>query len=297
MIYPLRVGHTRADVTGFPKSFALLSEAKEDVERAVIFVHGFDGHAKKTWTDFLSLIDDQYASAWWEGSDLFFYHYQWASMFRKVSRNKFDVLKFVNHVWPNPPNALFTVGGASLRQDVQYEELFLVGHSEGGLLLRKIIVDLADKNTAIQQYRPQRNAPQTSEPSPAGILQAKLRLFAPAIGGETISGLLGVLSRTPIVSTVAGSVPAKLSLGATSSAVTSARDSTDEYSDYLKMECFRAHILWADNDSIIEPDRYKRDLECVNPPAGTTHTSVCKPTKQYKYPLEFVEEGVVDGKC
>jgi hypothetical protein len=297
MIYQLRAGHARADIAGFKKSFALVSEAKEDVTRAVIFVHGFDGHARKTWTDFLSLIDDQYASAWWESSDLFFYHYQWASMARKVSRNKFDVLKFVNHVWPNPPNALFTAGGVSLRQDVKYGELFLVGHSEGGLLLRKIIIDTADKDAAIQQYRAQRNAPQTSEPAPTGLLGAKLRLFAPAIGGETISGLIGVLSRSPIVSTIAGSVPAKLSLGATSSAVTSARDSTDEYSDYLKMDCFRAHILWADNDSIIEPDRYKRDLECVNPPAGTTHTSICKPTKQYKYPLTFVEEGVVDGKC
>lgn len=54
MTYPLRVGHTRSGVAGFPKSFALLSEVKGNVNRAVVFVHGFDGHAKKTWTDFLS---------------------------------------------------------------------------------------------------------------------------------------------------------------------------------------------------------------------------------------------------
>jgi hypothetical protein len=297
MIFSTRIGHTRSDIPGYDKSFALLSEGTEEIKRAIVFIHGFDGHAKKTWTDFLSLIDDPAVSDWWERSDLYFYHYQWASMFRKVSRNKFDVLKFVNHVWPDPPNALFSSGSVALRQDVHYEELFLVGHSEGGLILRKIIVDVADKDAAIQQYRMHGRLAQTAEPAATGLLQAKLRLFAPAIGGETVSGLIGVLSRLPVVSAFAGSVPAKLSLGSTSSAVTSAREATDEYSEYLQMEGFRGHIMWADNDTIIEPDRYKRDLECVNPPAGTTHTSVCKPKKSYKDPLTFVEEGVVDGKC
>jgi hypothetical protein len=136
-----------------------------------------------------------------------------------------------------------------------------------------------------------------AEPPGDGILTAKLRLFAPALGGETISGLLGVLARSPVISTVAGSLGAKLSMGPASHAVTTARNCTDEYSDYLKMECFRAHIMWADKDSIIEPERYKRDRECVNPTLGTDHVNVCKPKKSYKEPLEFVKEGVIDGKC
>jgi hypothetical protein len=296
-IFSMRIGHTRSDIPGFDKSFAQVSETTGKIERAVIFIHGFSGSANGTWTDFLTLVDDPYTDQWWEESDLFFFDYHSASLHRKLARNKLDVLKFINHVWPNPPDSLFTAGGVTLRKDVTYSELFLVGHSEGGLLLRKVILDVADSDAAIQQYRTQRFAPKGPEPSSTGVLIANLRLFAPALGGETINGLLGVLSRSPVISTFTGSLAAKLSMGPASAAVTSARDSTNEYSDYLKMECFRAHILWADDDTIIEPERYKRDLECGNPPPGTSHTSVCKPTQQYKKPLKFVKEGVVNGKC
>ena len=78
-----RVQHTYLTLPNQGKSFMLISDAPEaDVKRAVVFIHGFNGSARGTWTDFLSLVDDpQACSVWWEAADLFFYHYQWDSVF------------------------------------------------------------------------------------------------------------------------------------------------------------------------------------------------------------------------
>jgi hypothetical protein len=300
---PARVRHVTASVPGFKNSLAYLSGAtQENVDRAVIFIHGFKGKAKSTWADFASLIENnQIVNSWWERSDLYFYHYWWDSMFLKASRNKLNVLRFIKTVFPEPPETIFSGGTIQLRTNFRYKEMTLVGHSEGGLLIRKVIIDAATSDPDIQRYvrqsKTKQGAPGIAEPAAKGLLEAKIRLFAPAIGGETITGTLGILSRTPILSVFTGSIPAKLSLGSTSSAITSTRSATDEFAGYLEMECLRAHILWADRDSIIEPEKYIYDLECDNPPPGSTHSSICKPTMRYLRPISFVEEGVVDGKC
>ena len=38
----------------------------------------------------------------------------------------------------------------------------------------------------------------------------------------------------------------------------------------------RAHILWADNDAIVNGERYRKDSQWNNFPPGTNHISVCK---------------------
>jgi len=294
-----RIGHILLPFPGFDKSFALLSEAKADyVNRAVIFVHGFSGSARGTFTDFLSLVDsDLAATRWWETADLFFYHYQWDSIFRKVSENRIGVTNFIESIVPSPPKALFNVAGNDIRASILYEEVFLVGHSEGGLILRSIILDAADADERLEDFKLNRIYKPMNEPEPIGLEIARLRLFAPAIGGESVSGLLGIICNLPFISVIPAAAGAKTTMQPQSTTVAATRSGTEQYSDYLKMPCFRAHILWASKDHIVTPEKYRRDIEYKQSPADTTHTSVCKPTGSYILPISFVENGATSGKA
>ncbi|HEX7359596.1 MAG TPA: hypothetical protein VF283_03805 [Bryobacteraceae bacterium] len=295
-----RRGHVFASVPGWKRSFALLSEAAADeVTRAVVFVHGYSGKARSTWTDFLSLVDDdRIAGLWWETSDLFFYDYFWRSMFRRVGENALDLFHFVHDVFPKPPQALFDGGGTSIRRDFSYRELTLVGHSEGGVLIRKIILHAADRNAPLVAWR---RTPEASRPAvlpkPDGILVANVRLFAPALGGEALAGMMGVIASLPIISSALHASAAKLDLAPGATAITSARRYTDEWSKAVDLECFKAHIVWAAHDFVVDPEKYLDDLQCTRSPKGTDHASVCKPTRQYPFPVTFVERGVEYDKC
>jgi hypothetical protein len=54
-----KLQHIDTAIPGHEKSIAYISTAApQDVERAVIFVHGFGGDAKTTWTNFVALTSD-----------------------------------------------------------------------------------------------------------------------------------------------------------------------------------------------------------------------------------------------
>jgi pimeloyl-ACP methyl ester carboxylesterase len=295
---PSNIRHLYREIPRHKDSFALISTAEaETVERAVVFVHGFNGSARSTWTDFVSLIDSVEERSWWERSDVFFFHYRMASVFRQVSRNATTLLDFLEQIFPAPPPELFQSYSVSLRSQQRYRYLTLVGHSEGGLLLRKAIVEAAGYDDRLEEYRVSATRSTDAEPAAEGILVAELRLFAPAIGGEALTGLRGVLANSPVISPFLTVSAAKTSMAPASSPVNITRAQTEHYSKFLRMPCFRAHILWADNDSIILAEKYLRDRACRNISPLTNHVSVCKPSLLYLLPVHFVERGVVNGRC
>jgi pimeloyl-ACP methyl ester carboxylesterase len=292
-----RVPHTYLTLPNQGKSFMLISDALEaDVKRAVVFIHGFNGSARGTWTDFLSLVDDpQACSAWWEAADLFFYHYQWDSVFRQLTNNALKIFNFIEEIFPQPN--IIGRAHAYRSNQFQYEELILVGHSEGGLLLRKVIVEAAERDTNILAFMRDAKYSKLAQPAGEGMLKAKVRLFAPALGGDMQSGLVGVLASLPVVSHALSSSAAKKGMDQGSPAVTEARRRTDRYTEFVWFDCFRAHIIWAEKDSIINSEKYTEDKQCHNFPTGSSHTSVCKPSLTYTLPLDFVEEGVDRHEC
>jgi hypothetical protein len=295
-----RPPHRYSIIPGHDPSFAWLSSANSAlVKRAVVFVHGFSGKADSTWMDFYRLIDNPAAaSSWWETVDLYFFDYEKYSIFSQISRNTLILMDFLDFIWPKPDAAMASIlAGLQRPDDFEYEEITLVGHSEGGLLIRKVILEAARHNQDIESYRLLHDRTGTSEPTPEGILKADLRLFAPAIAGESISGLLGIFLGLSIIKAISGASAAKLGLAPVAIPVSSARKATDDYTEYLSMSCFRAHILWADNEKIVTSEPYQRDYSCRNLPAKTEHSDVCKPTWRYLLPLSFVEKGVVNGQC
>jgi hypothetical protein len=59
----------------YAKSYVVLSEAT-NVQKAIVFVHGFGGKPTETWRDFQTLVDSApQESQWWSGADLYFYSY------------------------------------------------------------------------------------------------------------------------------------------------------------------------------------------------------------------------------
>lgn len=291
--------HVGCRVPGFKHSFALLASVDASlVKRAVIFVHGFSGSAGDTWTNFIGMVDDAgQASVWWRNIDLYFFDYHWASIFRQVAENTRTLRDFVETIWPTPQQPLQTFFGELKRRDFAYEELTLVGHSEGGLLVRKLILNAAKIDERLEEYRLEAKTAESAEPPPEGILKADLRLFAPAIAGESLSGILGIIAALPFVSSITRGSAAKSSMSAESVSVSGTRGATEELTSYLKMSCFRAHILWADRDGIVLSEEYRRDHVCAHPPRGTEHDTICKPKVHYVTPMTFIEKGVVNGQC
>jgi hypothetical protein len=299
-IMSTRPPHVYAVIPGHNPSFAWLSSANSAlVKRAVIFVHGFSGKAASTWMDFYRLIDNPTAaSPWWETVDLYFFDYERQSIFSQISRNTLTLMNFLDFIWPKPDPAMASIlAGLQRPDDFEYEDITLVGHSEGGLLIRKVILETARHNQDIESYRLLHDRTGKPEPVAKGLLKADLRLFAPAIAGESISGILGLIAGLPFIKPITGISAAKLGLAPIAIPVTSARKATDDYTEYLSMSCFRAHILWADDENIVTSEPYQRDHACRNLPAKSDHPSVCKPNWRYLLPLSFVEKGVVNGQC
>jgi hypothetical protein len=295
-----RPPHRYSMIPGHKPSFAWLSSANSAlVKRAVVFVHGFSGDAATTWTDFYRLPDNPAtASPWWETVDLYFFDYFKQSVLSQISRNTLTLMDFLDFIWPKPDAAMtYILSGLQRPDDFEYEDITLVGHSEGGLLIRKVILETARHNQDIETYRLLHDRTGKPEPAAKGLLKADLRLFAPAIGGESISGILGLIAKLPFISLITATSAAKLGLAPIATPVSSARKATDDYTEYLSMGCFRAHILWADDEKIVTSEPYQRDHSCRNLPVGTEHSSVCKPKSIYPLPLSFVEKGVVNGKC
>src|ERR1039458_259843 len=226
-----RTQHSYVALPQHSKCFVLLSDAPEsDVKRAVVFIHGFNGSAKGTWTDFMSLVDDPQASTnWWEAADLFFFDYQWDSVFRQLTNNTLKIYKFIEEIFPKPE--IIGRAYAYRCQSFEYDELFLVGHSEGGLLLRRVIVEAAQRDTGIGTFMRDSRYTEISQPAAAGILKAKMRLFAPALGGDMQSGLVGVLASLPVVSNALSASAAKKGMDQGAPSVTEARRLTDRYAD------------------------------------------------------------------
>ncbi len=151
-----------------------------------------------------------------------------------------EIYKFVINVFPKPE----VIGRAHAYrgESFEYEQLTLVGHSEGGLLLRRVIVRAAELDAAIDTFMEESLHKQATKPAPDGILKAKMRLFAPALGGDMQSGILGVLTSLPVISHALSASAAKKGMDQGSPSVTEARKRSDNYAKYLRFECFEAHI-------------------------------------------------------
>ena len=235
--------------------------------KAIVFVHGWNGDALTTWADFQTMLPAAPDSA---GYDLFFYNYDGlrAEMIASVGLFREALEQLGDDPLPliNP-----SLDPAVRRpQTFAYDTIVVVAHSLGAVLARWAIIDGIKSKSAWPQ-------------------KTKCVFFAPAHSGANVVGLA-----SEALSGIGLSRP--FTAGAKFvSPLIAQLESESKWLKRLAREARRAldaghqcvvpvRIFIADYDKIVN----NLPLE-IDPPAktikGTTHTSICKPTSEFKAPL------------
>lgn len=267
-----------------PKGWVLYLSHSQP-ERLVVFVHGFWGGALKSWQHF---SEGGLTRGWWRASDMLFVGYPSGS--ENITGTTNRLCRQLPRFFPELPQCLSEERGASVRPPASapYSELLLVGHSLGGVVVRRTLCEAA------HSWLEQRKAdPQAPRPP---LLGAETRLFSPASAGFRPSGLLGQINAIPLLwrlclMKLQGS-SAFNDLQEGSQILTETRKRTEEFVSQQPSElgALRARILWANPENIVVTERYTTDYSPCSAD-GTDHLSVCKPDDTYQIPWQFVETG------
>jgi pimeloyl-ACP methyl ester carboxylesterase len=277
---------TEVLIPGFPGSYGLLASG-EAIDRAVIFVHGFLGNSNSTWLSFQELIGDY---EWWDRADVYFFQYE--SFRRSISRSADQFLGFLDSVWspadgfpvvpedPLPPWLAETVSEIRITVPTTYSELLLVGHSLGGVVLRKAVLDKAKLASGSPRH---------------AILEGALRLFSPALLGARPAGLRSFILQQGGFGRWAQAIlktsPSYNELTTNLTLLDTIQRGTERRArDAPAPHAFAADVLWADDEEVVSDGEYDCDRNRGRM-KGKTHTSVCKPSPTYIEPLGFVENG------
>jgi len=241
------------------------------------------GRAVTTWETFPASGE---VGDWWCASDMLFVGYD--SVRDDVTAVARRLRLRLPELAPNVPPDLLTIDGASVR-DVgpPYEELYLVGHSLGGLVIRYALADAA------QDWLDRREAGDDNARSV--LLDARVRLFSPASAGFSAAGTLGIIRATPIWTAINMYVrrsSAYTDLQPESSLLADTRRRTERLVAAHRDElgALRPAILWANPDDVVLTQRYDSD-PVDDHIDNRTHQSVCKPTSEFTAPWRFVETG------
>ncbi|MGC0370550.1 esterase/lipase family protein [Microbacterium sp. SLBN-111] len=260
-------------------SFAQVSA--KTPKRLVVFLHGWKGHADTTWGGFAT---EPSSSQWWSESDLLFLEYD--SVHARITTTADRLRQHLPTFYPIPYQGMLVRDGLMVRADVTtpYEELYLVGHSLGGLVLRVAKLE-AMTEWELRDFK---------DISRNDILDGILRLFSPAIAGFDPTGRLGaIMEFAPlrwIIDLYLAYGSATKELGVTSLLLAETRSRTESYGsnpDYRSL--LGAAILWAENESVVKPHKYRIDVQRTA--EGRDHRSVSKPEVGYILPFKFVEFG------
>lgn len=280
--------YSRYDSKDLPDRWVLyLSPSEHRVRRLVVFVHGFGGKAVTTWLDFPSLDLGAPENAWWLDADLLFIGYRSTrdSITAVANRIRSQLPRF----YPVPYRPALEVDGVSLREDVvtPYSELYVVGHSLGGVVLRKALCDSAQD--WIDRGRPEQRPP---------LLAAQTRYFSPASAGFRAAGLLGLVRASSVWAAIEAVLlrsSAYTDLQPGSQVLEDLRERTIGYvvaDSEGDMAALRARIVWANPDDVVIDQNYPSDYVAASWD-GFSHTSVCKPkTETFQSPWRFVQTGV-----
>jgi pimeloyl-ACP methyl ester carboxylesterase len=281
-------------------SYALISDAV-DVDTAVIFVHGFLGSPEGTWLNFQDAIFSQRNPNYlrWSKCDVYFFSYR--SFRDDITESAQALLKFIKAVFPEPPDSIFKipqrVAGVRSLLDVTkgkptYRELVLVGHSEGGIVIRRA-VDIA-YGREITAGGPAIDFDYAR--GATNVLMARLALFAPAIKGVKLSGWFGaclsVARVDAIVMPFLNFSPAFVEMKQ-GGLLDELKDHAETYRSELKAErkiapaALRAHIVFGSEDHVVQKSFLVGD--CLHDSEeGKDHVTICKPKPGYDRPAKIV---------
>jgi hypothetical protein len=266
-------------------AYALLSD-HDSVNNAAFFVHGFWGDPDDTWMNFHWMIDS-YSNRFsgWRQTDAYFLNY--SSFSSSIDDASEGLLKLIKSFMLGFPDELLQVEkvlGTSLPPlpslqlllpPRKYKNIFLIGHSEGAVLIRRaIVLELKRSNNIAEQ-----------------LLNAKLFLFAPAILGFTPSGLLGsaltISHLSRVVEPFLRLSPSYVEMKEGNSLAALKADTEKLQSQRPDLSCLRAHILFGSDERVVARGEFHGDYP-EPPEHGKNHIDICKPKHSYMRPLDLV---------
>lgn len=254
--------------------------------RLIVFVHGWGGGAYDSWGDF----DDPPADdPWWQESDLVFVEYP--SRGETVLAAADRVRHHLSAFYPRPYRGMLVLGDLAVREDTSspYEELILVGHSMGGLVLRRVLID------ELEEWQFQGSHLETRP----GVLDASLRLFSPASAGFIPRGRLGIaFAAIPALDRFLRAGVGYTDLQPTSAVIRETRRRTERHDTRVgDASALAGHLLWANPEEIVITEKYDTDAisrtvdPSLHPIGKVVHEEVCKPRVGYDLPYRFVATG------
>lgn len=254
--------------------------------RLVVFVHGWGGSAYSSWGEFDAPPRDD---PWWAEADLLFVDYP--SRKETVLAAADRVRTMLRDFYPSPYQPMLVIDGVAVREDVSapYDELLLVGHSMGGLVLRRALLDEMDEWSYFGE-------PADSRPP---LLDGQLRLFSPASAGFLPRGRLALaFAAWPILDRALRVGLSYPDLAPDSVLIRDTRRRTERYDTRTgDGRALAARILWANPEDIVLTEKYDTDSisRTVDPPsyllAKLLHEDVCRPMVGYDLPYRFVSTG------
>jgi len=238
----------------------------------ILFIHGFSGDAIKTWSDFHELLP---GSAKCSGSDIFFYGYDGlraemnssAAIFREFLDRLFGETKTFLAI-NLPPSAQRVA-------DFKYDKLIIVAHSLGAVISRRALLDATRINSV-------------------WVTKTKLILYAPAHKGARVAELaievassfsflkffgMGARFESPLIDELRPESRALRTL---------LKDTKYALSNGDNRHLVAAQVIIAEHEKIVENESFGEDPPPVAIPE-TTHTSVCKPNKNFLKPFSLLE--------
>jgi pimeloyl-ACP methyl ester carboxylesterase len=266
-------------------AFALIAP-EPDCRTAAVFVHGFGGDALGTWATIQPMVDgDSQLTALFADVDLYFFQYP--SVFEGMGSSVDRLRRFLKTLVPVVDRTLFDVDASVLSaaesatrkvcvlpEGRTYTNLILVGHSEGGAVIRQMLASLAN------------------DASEFGTLcrEAGVVLFAPALFGYAPSGLLGLLVNSPVlggvIEAVLRSSPAYRDLQPDQKNLERLQEKTERLARKGRGRGYVASLLWGRRDRILQDGKY--ELDTCEYRDGHGHVSICKSTMSYLDPALLV---------
>jgi pimeloyl-ACP methyl ester carboxylesterase len=231
----------------------------------VVFVHGFNGHATDTWTEFDRLL---------LGSkhDLVFFGYDSLRGTSNVMALK--LLECLEALWDDPTRFVNgTLDPSDYRAPFTVKRLLLVAHSLGAVVSRRALLHACTKKHA-------------------WLNQVELCLFAPAHRGAHVTGLVKAamsLFQAPLEAIAKWRFPILADLEKGSQLLTELAEQTSEAIDKGQPSLRAQLVVLAENDDVVDTNPF-----CVHDDPGqafaASHTKVCKPDDAFDQPFKALSK-------
>ena len=234
--------------------------------KAIIFIHGFNGSSTETFGDFN--LDFRYRPEY-AGYDVYFFGYN--SLFAQIANSALDFLEFLRALHDDI-NSVINESKANVIRPGHYSKMILIAHSLGAVVARQGLNDGYDNNEN-------------------WLDKCELILFAPAhIGARTeIDSFinfpgplkaLGPLARYFVVTLNQLLAPGII-----------INPMTEKCKELIAVKGIKTFtiakkVLWAERERVVINRKFLNDPNALRIPGN--HEKICKPSKNFERPFDEV---------